>query len=182
MKYQAIKHENMLNGDGLRSVLWVSGCEAHCKGCFNPETWSFDDGEDFTEEVRESFVDSAGPDYISGITILGGEPLHEKNLSDVYKTLLLFKQQYPNKTVWLYTGFTWEQIFKSVENESWSMYEARRANVVAELVDVLVDGRFVEELLDQKLKWRGSSNQRVIDVKKSLEKEAVYTVPVLHCN
>lgn len=183
MRYQAIKHDNMLNGDGLRSVLWVSGCEAHCKNCFNPETWSFDDGDEFTSEVREEFINSASPDYISGITILGGEPLHHKNIGEIYNIISEFKRRFPDKTVWLYTGFTWEEIFRDFENESHSMYEIKRANLILNFVDVLVEGRYVDKLHDEKLKWRGSSNQRVVDVKATFNNDFMPSrkLPVLYC-
>lgn len=184
MKYQAIKYDNMLNGDGLRSVLWVSGCERHCKNCFNPETWSFTDGKEFTESVREYFINSASPDYISGITILGGEPLHPKNIGEVYNIVSEFKSVFPNKTIWLYTGYRWEEIFKDFKNESSSIEDVKRANLIFNFVDVLIDGEYIDEKRDTKLKWRGSSNQRVIDIKKTFEdcNMICKKTPVLHCD
>lgn len=184
MRYHAIKNNDMLNGDGLRSVLWVSGCEAHCKNCFNPETWSFEGGDEFTTEIRDMFIDLAAPDYISGITIVGGEPLHERNIGEVYNIISEFKRRFPNKTVWLYTGFTWEEIFRDFENESHSMYEIRRANLILNFVDVLIEGRYIDRLRDEKLKWRGSSNQRVVDIKTTFKDDCKPSCkpPVLYCD
>lgn len=183
MRYQAIKHDDMLNGDGLRSVLWVSGCEARCKNCFNPETWSFEDGDEFTAEVRDAFIDSAAPDYISGITIVGGEPLHHRNIGEVYNIVSEFKRRYPNKTVWIYTGFTWEEIFNGIEYEH-DIYKVRRANLVLGFTDVLVEGRYVDKLRDEKAKWRGSTNQRVVDIKATFGNDAMPSEkpPVLYCD
>lgn len=183
MRYQAIKHDNMLNGDGLRSVLWVSGCDAHCKNCFNPETWDFDDGLIFDERIRNEFIESARPDYISGITIVGGEPLHEKNIGEVYNIVSEFKKRFPDKTIWLYTGFTWEEIFKDFKHNSYSFYEIQRANLVFNFVDVLVDGPYIDSLKNEKLKWRGSSNQHVIDIKATFVNENLICnkTPILYC-
>ena len=166
MNYHTFKENDMLNGDGLRSVLWVSGCEAKCKNCFNPETWPFESGQPFTEEVKEAFINSASPDYISGITIVGGEPLHERNINEVALLVDEFKKRFPNKTVWVYTGYTFEDILN--ESEKDSAYEEMRRVFVRLYVDVLVDGRYVDELKDDGAKWKGSKNQRVIDVQKTL--------------
>lgn len=169
MNYHTFKENDMLNGDGLRSVLWVSGCEAHCKNCFNPETWAFGSGELFTDEVKEEFINSASPNWISGITIVGGEPLHKNNIKSVSEIITEFKVKFPQKTVWLYSGFTWEEIMKNSDDE----YEQLRKTLVRLWVDVLVDGLYVDELKDESAKWKGSSNQRVIDVKESVKCESV---------
>lgn len=187
MNFHTFKENDMLNGDGLRSVLWVSGCEAKCRSCFNPETWSFESGEEFTTEIREQFINSAKPDYISGITIVGGEPLHKKNIGEVYNIVSEFKRRFPNKTVWLYTGFTWNEIFEELANENPTVDEVQRANLVLNFVDVLVEGRYVDSLRDENLKWRGSSNQRVCDIKKTFGPmldtiKVEFRPPVLYCD
>jgi len=165
MNYHTFKENDMLNGDGLRSVLWVSGCEAHCKNCFNPETWDFSSGEQFTADVMEQFIESARPDWISGITIVGGEPLHDNNIHEVKNIITEFKKRFPNKTVWLYTGYSWDEINKKSKTNE----DAARKMTVHSLVDILVDGRYIDELKDESAKWKGSTNQRVIDVKESVK-------------
>lgn len=165
MRYHNITKDDMLNGDGLRVVLWLAGCMHCCKGCQNPVTWDINGGLPFDEAAREEIFEQLEKPYISGITFSGGDPLHPANRADVRKLMREIKEKYPDKTIWLYTGDSWENLLK----ESMLQY-----------IDVLVDGEFVLEKLDPKLLWKGSKNQRVIDVKKSLEKEDS-TVPVLHC-
>lgn len=165
MRYHNITKDDMLNGDGLRVVLWLAGCMHCCKGCQNPVTWDVNGGLPFDEAAREEIFEQLEKPYISGITFSGGDPLHPANRADVRKLMREIKEKYPDKTIWLYTGDSWENLLK----ESMLQY-----------IDVLVDGEFVLEKLDPKLLWKGSKNQRVIDVKKSLEKEDS-TVPVLHC-
>lgn len=165
MRYHNITKDDMLNGDGLRVVLWLAGCMHCCKGCQNPVTWDVNGGLPFDEAAREEIFEQLEKPYISGITFSGGDPLHPANRADVRKLMQEIKETYPDKTIWLYTGDSWENLLK----ESMLQY-----------IDVLVDGEFVLEKLDPKLLWKGSKNQRVIDVKKSLEKEDS-TVPVLHC-
>lgn len=155
----------MLNGDGLRVVLWVAGCSHCCKECQNPVTWDPDGGLLFDEEAKkEVFTELAKP-YISGITFSGGDPLHSANRLDVRNLMAQIKQEFPDKTIWLYTGDVWEKILHYP---------------LMQYVDVLVDGEFKVEEKDVKLLWKGSKNQRVIDVQKSL-KQTDQTVPVLHC-
>ena len=154
MNYHNITHDDMLNGDGLRVVLWVSGCEHHCKNCQNPETHDPNGGIPFDVEAAEELVDSLEQPYCAGLTISGGDPLYLGNIETVKNLCKEVKFFYPEKTIWLYTGYTWEQI-KDLE--------------VIKYVDVLVDGRYIEELADVDYKWAGSTNQRVIDVQKSLE-------------
>ncbi len=154
MNYHNITTDDMLNGDGLRVVLWVAGCNHHCKGCQNPETWDVGGGIPFDEAAeKELFEDLAKP-HISGITFSGGDPLHPFNRSEVFRLIKKVKDEFPNKTVWLYTGYTWEQVkdLPGIEN-----------------IDVLCEGEFKQELNDNNIHWVGSSNQRVMDVKKSLE-------------
>lgn len=154
MNYHDITKCDMLNGSGLRTVLWVSGCEQHCPNCQNPQTHPKDSGILFDETAEEELFQSLEPDYVSGLTITGGHPLEEYNYSEVLRLSKKFKQLFPHKTLWVYTGYKWEDI-KELE--------------IMKYVDVLCDGKYIEQLKDNNLHWVGSSNQRVIDVKKSLE-------------
>lgn len=162
MRFHNITKDDMLNGDGLRTVLWVAGCSHRCPGCHNPATWQDDGGIEFDEDAERELFEALGRPYISGITFSGGDPLYEGNRSEVERLIRKARELFPLKTIWLYTGFLWEEI----------------CNLdYIKLVDVVVDGRFVEELKDPQLFWKGSSNQRVIDVKKTLESGEV----TLHC-
>lgn len=143
----------MLNGDGLRTVLWVAGCTHCCEGCHNPDTWDINGGIPFDEEAERELFDKLAPDYIDGLTFSGGDPLHPDNRAEVTRLAGKFKELYPNKTVWLYTGFSYEEI---AELE------------ILSYIDVLVDGEFVKAQFDAKLHWKGSGNQRVIDVRETL--------------
>lgn len=165
MRYHNITKDDMLNGDGLRVVLWVAGCSHCCKECQNPVTWDPAGGLLFDEAAKQEIFDQLDKDYISGITFSGGDPLHAANRLDVRNLMAEIKQKYPNKTIWLYTGDSWENIM----HYSCMQY-----------VDVLVDGEFVCALKDPKLKWKGSSNQKVIDVQKTLKSTDPAT-PILHC-
>ena len=162
MKYHDITHDDMKNGDGLRVVLWVSGCSHKCKGCQNPITWNENSGLEFDEAAENEIFNQLEKPYISGITFSGGDPLFSSNREPVTELVKKIKERFPDKTVWLYTGYSWDDI-KELE--------------IIGLIDVLVDGKFEIDLLDNDLMWRGSSNQRVIDVKQSLLKNEV----VLHC-
>lgn len=155
----------MLNGDGLRVVLWVAGCSHCCKECQNPITWDPDGGILFDEAAKQEIFDQLEQPYISGITFSGGDPLHAANRLEVRNLMQEIKEKYPDKTIWLYTGDSWENILHYP---------------IMQYVDVLVDGEFKVELKNTKLRWKGSSNQRVIDVQKSL-KQTDPSVPVLHC-
>lgn len=165
MRYHNITKDDMLNGDGLRVVLWVAGCTHCCKECQNPITWDSDGGVLFDEAAKNEIFDQLNKPYISGITFSGGDPLHSANRMDVRNLMEEIKAAYPNKTIWLYTGEIWEDILHYP---------------MLKYVDVLVDGEFMADLKDAKLLWKGSRNQRVIDVQKSL-KQTDPTLPVLHC-
>lgn len=158
MKYHNITKDDMLNGDGLRVVLWVSGCSHHCEGCQNPMTWNPYDGLEFDDSAEQELFDELSKDYISGITFSGGDPMHVNNYWEVMQLCMKIKDKYPNKTIWLYTGYKWEQI----------QYEE-----IMKYIDVLVDGKFVKKKKDVNYHWAGSTNQRVIDVQKSLKKRKV---------
>lgn len=156
MRINGIEQCSMTNGVGLRTVLWVSGCEHKCKGCQNPCTWDPNSGEDFTSEKKELLYKYLDNKYIKGITFSGGDPLHPSNRGEVGKLILDIKANYPSKDIWLYTGYTWEEVEEL--NLDYLRY-----------IDVLVDGRFILNKRDVNLRWCGSSNQRVIDVKESLK-------------
>ena len=155
----------MLNGDGLRVVLWVAGCTHCCKGCQNPITWDVAGGVLFDDEAKAEIFEQLDKSYISGITFSGGDPLHPENRAEVRELAIEIKEKYPDKTLWLYTGFTWEQIAEYP---------------IMQYLDVVVEGPFILEQRDVKLLWKGSSNQRVVDVKKTLASDNKF-VPVLHC-
>jgi len=155
----------MLNGDGLRVVLWVAGCSHCCKGCQNPITWDPDGGLLFDEAAKQEIFEQLDKSYISGITFSGGDPLYCSNRLEVRALAEEIRKKYPDKTIWLYTGYKWEEIWHYPMMKN---------------IDVVIDGEYVEELRDTKLLWKGSSNQRVIDVQATLEK-ADKLVPALHC-
>lgn len=157
MKYAKIRKMDISNGEGVRVSLFVQGCSFHCKNCFNPETWDFNDGKDFTTVEVDKIIKLCNKDYIAGLSILGGEPLHPNNIESVSMLCEYFKFKYPNKTIWLWSGFKYEDILTRENNYDIFNY-----------IDVLVDGQFEEDKKNLTLKWRGSSNQRVIDCKKSL--------------
>ena len=187
MNYHNISYPDQNNGDGLRVVLWLSGCSHHCKGCQNPQTWDINSGILFNDYAKYELFRELCNDYISGITFSGGDPLNENNIEGVIQLISEIHTLFPSKTIWLYTGFTWEELTKDItrlymldqllleEHENKERFKDEeyvawlRFNILKN-VDVLVDGRYVEELRDISLHWRGSSNQRVIDVKQSFER------------
>lgn len=158
MRYHNITKDDMLNGDGLRVVLWVSGCSHHCPYCHNALTWDEDSGLIFDDEAKKELFNALEKDYISGLTLSGGDPLFINNRDEILKLCKEVKQMFPTKTIWLYTGYQYEDI-KELD--------------ILNYIDVLVDGPFINELKDIKLKWCGSSNQRIIDVPKTLKQESI---------
>ena len=164
MNYGEIKKYDIANGEGVRVSLFVSGCTHHCKGCFNEETWDFNFGKPFTEETEAEIIKALSPDYIQGLSLLGGEPFEKKNQRVLLPFLKKVKDAYPHKKIWCYTGYLYDQ---ELLQESRARCEC--TDEMLELIDVLVDGEFVEALKDISLAFRGSSNQRIIDVKRSLE-------------
>jgi len=151
MNYAEIKKVDIANGPGVRVSLFVSGCRNHCKGCFNPETWDFDYGRPFTRETEDEIIEALRPSWIQGFSILGGEPTEEENAAVLIPFLKRVRAVLPDKDIWLYSGYT---------------YEALRDKEILTLVDVLVDGPFLLELKDAGLAFRGSRNQRIIDLKE----------------
>jgi len=171
MNYGEIKNVDIANGLGNRVSLFVSGCTHRCKGCFNPDTWNFDFGKPFTEEVEQHILNLLDKPYIQGLTILGGEPMEPSNQKVLVEFIKRFKDKFDSsKDLWIYSGYTFEELTNQVENRC---YVESITDDILEMTDVLVDGKFVLELKDISLKFRGSSNQRVIDVKKSLENKQV---------
>ena len=157
MRYHNITMDDMKNGDGLRTVLWVSGCNHRCKGCHNQVTWDPNDGLVFDDAAKNELFTNLGKEYISGLTISGGDPLMPENIADVLDVVREVKRRFPDKTIWIYTGDIWED-----------MCGTQSYAELLQLIDVLVDGEFIEDLADVKHPWAGSTNQRVIDVRKSL--------------
>lgn len=171
INYHNITHDDMNNGDGLRVVLWLSGCSHHCFNCQNPQTWNPNSGILFDVLAKQEILEELSKDYISGLTLSGGDPLHENNLSEVLSLVEEIRNLFTNKTIWLYTGYTWEDLINFSLNKEWEDKILRKS--IVELCDVLVDGEYIDDQRDITLKWRGSKNQRVIDVQKSLEQRKV---------
>lgn len=157
MRYNLIRKMDISDGPGVRVSIFMQGCEFHCKNCFNSETWAFDAGHEFTDETIDEVLSLCEQGYIKGLSILGGEPLHPKNIEGTTKLAKAFKEKFPNKTLWMWTGFVFNPELAKKE--------------VFNYVDVLVDGQYVDELHNPTLKWKGSSNQRVIDIKKTIQKQ-----------
>ena len=178
MNYLQITHEDVCNGDGLRVVLWLSGCSHHCYNCQNPQTWNPNSGILFDDSAKQEIFNELSKDYISGITFSGGDPLHENNLDEVLKLVQEIHNSFPTKTIWLYTGYKIEDIFYPyIINQPMTCEQRKRIGVIRH-VDILVDGEYVDEQKDLTLKWRGSKNQHVIDVKQSLAQEKI----ILYCD
>ncbi len=208
MNYHNITKDDMLNGEGLRVVLWISGCSHRCRGCQNPQTWDCKSGVQFDESAKKEMFDELSKDYIAGITFTGGDPLYSQNLKDVLDLITDLRSKYPisrktdtiygdkdnskhniltrnsdeirlsfpEKTIWLYTGYTWEQIMYPVVTDDFNPERDRFLKMRRDIVkqcDVLVDGRYEEDKRDITYHWAGSTNQRVIDVQESLKQNQV---------
>ena len=158
MRYSKIRKMDISNGPGVRVSIFMQGCTFNCKNCFNPETHSFDGGNEFTEETIERVLNLCSNENIVGLSILGGEPLHPKNIDGTTALAKCFKEKYPNKTIWVWTGFLFENL---------------KDSEVMKYIDVLIDGQYVDELHSPLLKWKGSSNQSVIDVQKTLKENKI---------
>lgn len=162
MRYNKIRKMDISDGPGIRVSIFMQGCTFNCKNCFNPETHDFKGGKEFTDETINRVLELCAKEHIEGLSILGGEPLHPKNIEGTTKLARKFKEQYPNKTIWVWSGFLFDKDLKDKE--------------ILKYIDVLVDGRYEDELHDFRLKYCGSSNQRVIDVQKSLKKDKVILI------
>ena len=162
-KIAKIKPFDIANGKGIRTSVFFSGCEHYCKNCFNSDIWDFNVGEEFNREFYETKIKPTINEHIAGLSILGGEPLHHKNLKASYNLVDWFKTDFPDKTIWVWSGYTYEELMRRCATE-----KNDDINWIVVNIDVLVDGRFIEEQKDLTLKWCGSRNQRVIDVQKSI--------------
>lgn len=162
MFYGEIKERDIANGIGVRVSLFVSGCTNRCKGCFNKQTWDFNFGEEYTAETENRIIELLNPDFVTGLTLLGGEPFEPKNQEELLKLTDRVKKEMPSKTIWCYTGFTYEKL-KTDGEYCRTEFTDRMLNNI----DVLVDGKFVEEKKNIRLKFRGSENQRIIDLNKT---------------
>lgn len=177
MYYHNILHDDMRNGDGLRVVLFVSGCQFNCPGCQNPQTWELKSGIQFDEEAKKEIFEQLEKDYISGITFSGGDPLNIENAETVRKLIEEIKDKYPDKSIWVYTGDTWEGINSLMSTHYFApckeSYYCIDLTKIIHRIDVLVDGKFEIENLDVNYPWAGSTNQRVINVPASLRERKV---------
>ena len=163
MRYNLIRKMDISNGPGVRVSIFMQGCHFHCKNCFNSETWDFEGGKEFTDDTINKVLDLSNKEHIIGLSILGGEPMHPVNIEGTTKLAKAFKEKYPNKDIWVWSGFRYEDL---------------KGKDVFKYIDVLVDGQYVDELHDPTLKWKGSSNQRVIDIKETLKNNDI----VLKCD
>jgi len=166
IKYAQIREMDISNGEGVGVSLFVQGCPFHCTNCFNRETWNYELGKEWTEDVKNAFLNLINKSYITRVSLLGGEPLYDKNLDGILDLCKTIKEKYPDKTIWLYSGYKYEDIFSPIPN-------IHKRQEILKYIDVMVDGRFIESLKDMNLKFRGSSNQRLINVKESLKQGKV---------
>ena len=169
MKYHNITKADMLNGEGLRVVLWTSGCSHHCQACHNAITWNKDNGLDFDEVAKKEIFDELEKDWCSGLTLSGGDPLFLESREEISKLVMEAKERFPDKTIWCYTGYTWDTLLEQSKSDN-------NLKNILDNIDVLLDGKFILRLALEKLHYVGSSNQCIIDVKKSLEenKKVIY--------
>lgn len=185
MRFASMRNLDISNGEGVGVSLFVQGCDRHCFNCFNPDTWDFNGGKEWTEETKNKFIKLIDRPYINRISVLGGEPLAEQNIDEVLSLIKEIRISFPKKTIWLYTGFEWNSLMAKICQPTFpdEKFEHDRnihmkIQKIISNVDVLIDGEYIDEQRDITLKWRGSSNQRVIDVKQSLAQNKV----VLYCN
>lgn len=179
MRFASMRNLDISNGEGVGVSLFVQGCDRHCFNCFNPDTWDFNGGKEWTEETKNKFIKLIDRPYINRISVLGGEPLAKQNLDEVLSLIKEIRTSFPEKTIWLYTGYSYSDIFRGqsscLSQEGLNNFKRRE---IIKQCDVLIDGEYIDEQRDITLKWRGSSNQRVIDVKQSLAQNKI----VLYCN
>lgn len=186
MRFASMRNLDISNGEGVGVSLFVQGCDRHCFNCFNPDTWDFNGGKEWTEEAKNKFMELIDRPYIKRISVLGGEPLAKQNLDEVLSLIKEIRISFPEKTIWLYTGFCWNDIMCSfaglqadcvvLDKKDIEALEKRRK--IISNIDVLIDGEYIDEQKDLSLKFRGSKNQRVIDVKQSLAQNKI----VLYCD
>lgn len=180
MNYAQVRSMDISNGEGIGVSLFVQGCDFHCKNCFNSETWEFSKGQEWNEKTKNQFLKLVEKPFIQRVSILGGEPLHPKNVQNVLKIVDEIRVSYPTKNIWLYTGYTWEEIWIKDNIKTGDKIQDMREKAIKNLrrqiismCDVLIDGRYVDELRDVSLHWRGSSNQRVINVQETLKQKQI---------
>ena len=173
MHYGNIKYYDIANGEGVRTSLFVSGCTHHCKNCFNPETWDFQYGNEFTPEIEEKIMQSLENDFIAGLTLLGGEPMEPANQKALLPFLKRVRERFPRKTIWCYTGYLFDK-----ELLSDSRARCPWTDELLQQIDIIVDGEFKNELKDITLRFKGSANQRIIDVQQSLRQGKVVLSPL----
>ena len=176
MNYHNITYPDMNNGDGLRVVLWLSGCSHHCYNCQNPQTWDVNSGIPFDESAKEELFRELGKDYISGLTLSGGDPLHEANLDGVLDIVNRFRFSLPNKSIWIYSGYTWNQVVNPVITDDFNPSRdelLRKRKEIVKQCTVMVDGRYIDSQRDISLRWRGSKNQNCIDIQQSLHQNKI---------
>ncbi len=173
MYYGEIKNCDIANGTGVRISIFVSGCRNHCKGCFQPQTWDFSYGKPFTKETQKQIIDMLSPKYIDGLTLLGGDPFEIENQRELIHLIREVKKLYPKKSIWAYTGYLYENLIEGIKYPCCEVTKEMLENI-----DVLVDGKFVEELKNLSLQFRGSENQRIIDVKKSMSEGRVVEMQI----
>ena len=186
MNYHNITYPDMNNGDGLRVVLWLSGCSHHCYNCQNPQTWDVNSGIPFDESAKEELFRELDKDYISGLTLSGGDPLHEANLDGVLHLVDRFRLSFPNKSIWIYSGYSFTELFmyddqikknpNYLRKDIMEIYKKRQE--IVKQCTVMVDGRYIDSQRNPSKKWAGSDNQRVIDIRKSLEQNKI----ILYCD
>ena len=175
MRYHNITTADMMNGEGLRVVLWLSGCSHHCYNCQNPVTWDENDGLIFDESAKEELFRELDKDYISGLTLSGGDPLHEANLDGVLDLVNKFRLSFPNKSIWIYSGYQWSEIFNDGVYLTKNCVGWKRREIIKQCT-VMVDGRYIDSQRNPQAKWKGSDNQRVINIPESLKQGKVITL------
>ena len=172
MRYAQIRSMDLSDGEGVGIALFVQGCHFHCPSCFNQDTWDFNGGKEWTEKTKETFLKLADKPYIKRVSFLGGECLANENLEGVYDVIKDVKELFPDKKIWMYTGYTWESIFNPIVTDNLDLERDRLIELrkmIVKMTDILIDGQYIHEQRDMNLKFRGSKNQRVIDVKKSIK-------------
>ena len=185
MRFASMRNLDISNGEGVGVSIFVQGCDRHCFNCFNSETWDFNGGKEWTEETKNKFIKLIDRPYINRISVLGGEPLAEQNLDEVLSLIKEIRISFPKKTIWLYTGFEWNSLMSKIcqptfpdkDFEHIIEIHKKRKEIIS-LCNIVIDGEYIDEQRDITLKWRGSSNQRVIDVKQSLAQNKI----VLYCD
>lgn len=185
MRYAQIRSMDISNGEGVGVSLFVQGCPFHCKNCFNSDTWDFNGGKEWTEEIKDKFMELINRPYIKRVSFLGGECLAEQNLDEVLKLVQEIRISFPEKSIWLYTGFRIEDIVTRKQYEDiWEIPNdpsniwSKRWDIISNYVDVLVDGEYIDKQKDLSLKWRGSKNQRVIDINQTCTQNKI----ILYCD